>query len=531
MKNNFYALFLFAGLIFQVIFSSVVKADTIVSFSDLQFHSKFEKEAFIQLEKSDNPEYFRLFLAADESVTEDDYQKYSKRIDNLLLPFHKKSFNKLKEKKKIKKLFDYFQEQMMDKYDENALFSDLFKNGEYQCVTSSMLFAHIFDILHIPYEIDFVPTHVYLTAFPETSKIIVQTTQPEKGIITYDKIFKRNFVDYLRRNKLISKDEYEHQNTDELFTRFYLKSDTADLRQLASMQYLNLGLSYLKEQEITKSFENILKADYLNPDEKNNFLLALTLGMRMDNMDPADSLFTRYYVILYKLTKSNINRKLMTSVFDLITEKQLTKNGNVNGYKRTYRYLKQNIPDSTLMSQISFLYYYNLGNWYYNRHKPFEAKPRLLKAFVLQPEDQQIQSLLTGAIALQMDAKKDNVKDLTGLYDSTMILFENYPVLQKNPEFVNLLYHVELSLTAYYYYLENIKEGMHYKNEFEDLQNKTGIEVNTKVLQILERTYSSMAVYYYKRNMISKAKTVLEQALKYYPQSYNLKKRLEAISY
>jgi len=329
-------LFKISFLLF-ITFPSLLFADTIVSFADLHFHSDMEKEEFSKINEGSEPDYFALFLSADKKVTKDDCNRYKERINSILIPFQKKSFGKLKEKKKITKVYRQVQEQMMDKYIEKALFNDMFVKGEYQCVTSSMLFTHVFNELDIPYEIEFEPGHVYLIAFPNSSKVIVQTTNPNQGVFVYDNGFKNNFIEYMRRNKLISKDEYENKSVDELFTEYYLKTEVADLKQLASIQYSNLAIQKLQESKISESFYNMLKAYYLKPDNKNQFMMALTLGMQMDKMGALDEDYVNYFVMLYKLTKNNINKDLIVSIFNMITDKQLNTKGDIDLYNNSYK--------------------------------------------------------------------------------------------------------------------------------------------------------------------------------------------------
>jgi len=160
MKFNLRFLFKISFLTF-ITFPAVLFADTIVSFTDLYFHSDMEKKEFLKINDGSEPDYFALFLSANKEITQDDGNQYKERINSILIPFQKKSFKKLKEKKKISKVYNRVQDQLMDKYIEEALYSDLFSKGEYQCVTSSMLFTRVFEQLNIPYEIEVEPGHVY----------------------------------------------------------------------------------------------------------------------------------------------------------------------------------------------------------------------------------------------------------------------------------------------------------------------------------------------------------------------------------
>jgi hypothetical protein len=118
-------------------------------------------------------------------------------------------------------------------------FSSVFKTREYHCVSSSMLYALIFNALEIPYEIRLVPNHVYLVAYPKTQFITVETTDPLHGAIVFDAVFKARFVEYLRDAKLVSKEEFYSKSTDALFEEYFNRTDTITIEALASIQYRN----------------------------------------------------------------------------------------------------------------------------------------------------------------------------------------------------------------------------------------------------------------------------------------------------
>ncbi len=521
---------LLIGLAVLLNLPSILFADSIVSFADLHFHSNFEKAEFTKLKNNAKPDYFALFLSADKKISPDDYNRFKNRVASITTSFQKKSFKKLKEKKKVSKVYSQVQEQLMDKYVETAVFSDLFQKGEYQCVTSSMLFTRVFDQLNIPYEIDFEPGHVYLVAYPESAKVMVQTTNPNKGVFVYDNGFKNNFIQYLRKNKLISKDEYENKSIDKLFTEYYLKTEVSSLKGLAAMQYSNLAILKLQENEIQKSFQYMLKAYYLDSNTQNRFLLALTLGLTMDQASAADEHYANYVVMLYKLTENNLNKELFLSVFDMITDKQLDTKGDIDLYNKSYRLINNNINDSTLISEISFKYNWALSIKYLNQSNPEKAYPFVLKALALQPENAKAQTLLLELLGQKAGAMYSNVQQFSALHDSAMVMYDNYPTLQTNDLFVNLMYRMELRLTGFYFYRGNSAKGLRYKKQFETLVSQSGIEPNFKTKNLVERNYSSISVYYFKHNNMAKAKAAITSALKYYPDSFNLRERLKSFN-
>jgi hypothetical protein len=59
-----------------------------------------------------------------------------------------------------------------------TLFSEIFTNGIYSCVTASTLYALIVDKLSVSYSIREVPNQVYIVAASEKSNMVFETTTP-----------------------------------------------------------------------------------------------------------------------------------------------------------------------------------------------------------------------------------------------------------------------------------------------------------------------------------------------------------------
>ena len=232
--------------------------------------------------------------------------------------------------------------------------------------------------------------------------------------------------------------------------------------------------------------------------------------------------------MLYKLTESNLNKDLFLSIFDMMTDKQLNTKGAVDLYNKSYHLFKQNISDSTLINEISFNYNWALAIKYLGQTNPDKAYPFVLEALRLQPENTKTQTLLLELLGQKADAISQNANQFSTLHDSIMALYNNYPTLQINNLFVNLIYRMELALTGHYFYTGNSAKGLRYKKKFEDFINQSGIKPSYNTKHLVEKNYSSISVYYFKHNSLSKAKGAITTALKYYPDSFNLQERLKS---
>jgi hypothetical protein len=156
-----------------------------ISFDELHFHSDFEEEAFKNLETSSN---FDLIFAVNSNITKEKTNAYKKQLANFFQVLEKKKVRKKKLKKAAKIIFETTHEYFFKKYEEYAEFHQIFKDGTFNCVTASAIYALTLEHFDIPYEIRELPTHVYIVAAPKTEHIILESTDPIDGLYTIDKI-------------------------------------------------------------------------------------------------------------------------------------------------------------------------------------------------------------------------------------------------------------------------------------------------------------------------------------------------------
>ena len=164
---------------FFLIYTSLfANKDSLIVYSDLDSTSNLEENCFRKLANGRKVNYLQFFISSDEGITKYQYQQWQKRFDYVTNQVKLKFNPKKKPAKNIKKIYKEVHDSYCQKYTMNTDFSDLFKDGSYNCVSGTAIYALIFEELDIPYSIKEVPTHVYLVAYPETENIYVEATDP-----------------------------------------------------------------------------------------------------------------------------------------------------------------------------------------------------------------------------------------------------------------------------------------------------------------------------------------------------------------
>lgn len=521
-------------LIIAVLFNSLlisnnVLGDTLVQFKDLKFHSDFEEAVFNQYKETQEFDYFKLFLAVDKEITEKEYGLYKDFLGAKIEEIRGSLKKKLKPKKKLKKVYNSIHLGLLDKYNEKVLFSSIFEKKEYQCVTASMLYTEVFSQLDIPYSIDFIPGHVYLTAYPESTKIHVETTNPDRGIFIYNHQYKRQFVDHLRQFKIISADENLNKNVDELFKEYFLKSKQINERELAGSLYSNLGVFHLENNKIEEAYSTFLKAYFLFPSEQNKFVLFLCLGNLIDYTSATDDKYAKYLNTYCRLTEENLNTDLILGLFANLSNRQLIMNGQIGQYTESYLTLLEGISDSLLIEEISFVYYSVMGDLMFEKHHFAKAQINYQEALKIKKDNVSVQHSVIGAIFGQINFYSTTIKELIDFQDKVNNVIELFPFLEKNNRIYDVKMAISLKLMALYFQDRNVGDANISKENFESLAKKNNGKISHELDVDIESAYSAGAVYYYKKGQYKNAKVILKKGLEFCPYNSRLKMRLDAI--
>jgi len=524
MKIHLYipAIFL-AGLLKLEGLAQQFPDTSLVRPGEVAYVSSFEQQVFTDLLLNKNPSWIDLFLCNDSLVSPSKAKEYELVFNAVAGRYATEYYQEMSEKKKIQKIYSSIHDEMLGKYVPLVPFSSIFKSKEYHCVSSSMLYTLVFDRLKIPFEIRVLPGHVYLIAYPSTSCIIVETTDPLRGTIVYDQAFKADFVEYLRDSKLISKEEYYNSNLDSLFRKHFYQAKVVDHMGLASIQYQNQFLSSMEGLHYRDALENQKKAWVLKPDTTNTYLLFFSLLTDYSELDKGEQESAKQLGVLSRFLGKGITQDEIISEFAQITQKQLLYEGNDVLYDSSYNILISNISDSSLQGEISFLYNYERGRILCNNLEFENAIAYTLAAYERKPRNVDAKNNFILAFTKTFGSK--NPKERLELVDRYAT---EVPSLAEDNIFTQLRLSTYLELMDFAFYDKDAVKGEEYRKQFENLYP----ERNSKYFYLgsdISRAYGTASSYYFRIGRNDKARIILEKGLEYIPDDYNLQNRLEAV--
>jgi tetratricopeptide (TPR) repeat protein len=513
-----------ALLCFSILLSSSIHAqENLVRFEELTFSSDVEKKILEEYFVDKKTDLFALFMASGKLLNEPAMEKAKSRFyDHLDQNLNDKTLSK-KNDKKVRIIYDDLHKTFLNKYETKNCFEDIFHNGYYNCVSASALYSLAFNHLNIPFVIKEKPTHVYLIAFPENERIMVETTTPVGGYVAMTPQFKQGFIKMLRDQKLISSQEYASQSTDVLFDRYYFgEQANITLPQLLGLQYFNEGLYFFQDQKQIEAMHQLEKAYLFYPSERIAYMLMSATHDAFKHRESKDTIHATCLARLARYKKYGITSDMITGEFNQVISDLLFEKGLTENLKQYFNQLESALQDTSLRNEIRFAYHFENGRLLYNQARFRESITFFEQCLKEKPNHQEANRIFISSVAniLKRSSNREAIKALEEYA-------VNYPVLLNNNIFNEMLgttylYEMEMSFKE-----SRSAEAEKYKNTFEVFR-KAHPEVNFHSHAVGE-AYSAGAVFYFKKGQTSKAKTVLAKGLEISPENYELMARKRMI--
>jgi tetratricopeptide (TPR) repeat protein len=493
----------------------------LVRFSDLKFHSEFEKDAFTVFENG-IPDYLRLFLAISPSSDEALLKEANQKILSVTENIYDKKFEKLKDEKKVGKIYEKVNGDILNRYEEKILFPVIFSTGSFNCLTASALYGFVFQYLGIDFEFKESYNHVHPVAFPKTLQIKVETTDPVNGFQYFDTKLKVQFVNYLLNSKTISKEEARNSSLDEIFNKYYFPEASIGMKELAGSQYLNDAFYNFAQEEFEFAFKQSQKAYYLYPSAKISTIMLFVLSGCIDKADYTNVEDAAFLAFASRFVGKELKMELYIEAFNSMTQVVLLERSQTELYDQMFSYLESNTNNREVLNAIKTEYYFQKGRVLMNNYRIKEGLTFFEKALAIEPDNLKLQTYTIQSLFFLFNtiSNQETVK-----FAEEFII--RFPHMQKNEGFINLQMIGYLKLGEEKFDFEKPEEGDVLLKKFENLHNlhpEIGIQY-----EMVGNAYSAAAVYFFKRNNLSTARSYLNRGLAISPENYQLMYRLRAL--
>jgi len=516
---------IFIGLLVMSLMAQT-KTDTLRHFGihELTFHSALEQSSFAFYKTGNPGQRLMQALATDPSATFEQYKRihddFFPFLDNLKL---QKKFSS-RPRTQVKFLFKAIHDRYFKLYQENPYFREIFLNGNFNCLTATILFAISFDYLEIPYQTILTPNHSYLLAYPNQQSIIVETTNPAKGvIILFDQSDKVSAVQSLLDMKLVAQEEVANKGVDQVFSENYLAMATPDMDQLIGALYSNKAYKAAENLGHLEAYELFKKSSVLFPRKIITAMLVTQGFMVLSQNDLQRPETYRVLADMEKFTQLNVPKSLIIGQAIAFLN-ELMRLGRIAQMDSAYQWLYERFTDQEIKDEISFEYHYARAVKAYTDIKRQEALNFLEVAYSLKPEEEYVNNLIVETVMSMIKANWSFDEN----YRLSHEIKERFPGILANRRFLLFNQMVILELMNHHYTNSNFAIAEKYRAEFEEQFTPENVDM-IEVLRYIEETYSRASLYYFRANRRAAARDVLTSGLNYVPDSFDLKAKMGAL--
>lgn len=512
----------FIATILLIVLHTAYGQDSLIRFSDIKFSSAFEENNFHKYFTDKSHNYIDLLLSTNNQINASQSELIQARINKLVDEIKVSNYQDKKPQKQIKGVYEKIHNTFLTKYEIENRFYEIFESGNYNCVTATALYAIIFEKLNIPYAIKEEPTHVYLVAYPDIHNILVETTTPAFGFLNFDQAFKNNFINNLKNQKIISKNEVDANTTEQLFNKYYFSTENINLEKLVGIHYMNDAI-FLQEHENTKaSFEQAEKAYLFYPSKRCQYLVASFGSLYAGNTELDPLTRSKLIAKLSRHKHMGITNDMIKGEFNNVTQEVMVKKNDKQLYNDCYHIFIDGIDDPELISDISYYYNYENARIYFNQGDFENARNYFRKSLVLQPNNVDLGLIFTQCLSRTfMSANPSSILDTVQMYR------EQFPALMKIQNFKSMVGTAYLLEFQNFYTKGKSVEGDKYKLLFEDLMDSNErLSIN---YDVVGQAYSIASTFYFKKGQKTKAKELIVKGLEYAPGSYELRVRQQML--
>jgi hypothetical protein len=501
--------------------------DSIIKFSDLKFRNETEKTILSSYslygKKSDVVDLFLTHFKNSGTYSSSSAHSQLKECVADL----KKETEGQDDQKKVKTIYKHVHKRFFKLYQMQNSLTDVFEKGEYNCVSGSAMYAMVFHFMNIPFQIVEAPHHVFLFAYPGSHKIAIETTDPQKGYFPFGTAYVERFVQRLYQSKLISKEEFETKSMNDLFEKYYFSPKGLDLQELAAIQYANYAAYHLDQNENEKSLEEIKKAYFIDPSERNKYILTSLLINVLRNKNYKEQSDNEVLAILCRynsIDKKEITDEYIKYEFSRLTQEQLINNSNYTQYENSFNKIIPSVTDTVLNDELTFIYHYELARLGISNFKDRNyVFPHLKGAYAAKPAHADLQLMILSYFVKQAENLNDPPSILTMMNDYN----KAFPFLSENRGFYTIKANCLLEQAYQSLSLKEMAKGEKYLEDFQKLMEaKKDAAPGEK---FVEKAYSTAATYYYKKGNVAKTREFLRTGIKYAPENFGLRMRLEQV--
>jgi len=509
MKSSLILLFII------VIFYSPLKAQDFVI-----YHGDAEKALISTAQTPDD----LIKLAFATELNNDEYELlYSKLVQDVK-QLKLEAIANDKSERHLKKIYQLVHDHFLRNFNPHAHFGDFVFNGEYQCLSASILYAYILETLDIPYQITQFPGHIYVFADPKSANVKFETIDETKGFYVFDDQTKQTNVNELVNEGYIDQSYAMRVGVERAFDEFFYNKTDISLKEAVGLLYFYKALDEMQADKINEAYSDISKSDILFPDKKNDYFKNKLMAGMVNNLKYDDLKDWRALTQLVNNKNATENiKKYLIFQFENFLIVKLINSGQKDKVNEVYNYLHTNIIDTAEKKHVSEDYFFESAQYSYITGDYAQALNCLEIAYGVNPNNPLIISNFVQMILHKYGAQSPSAQSLA-LFDKYM---NSYPLLKNNKVIASIYEYYMSYMSISGFVIGNGATGEKYMQSLiQELDAHP--DDDNKYQQYIASVFARASVYYWAKQQKQKAITVLKVGLKYEPNNDELQRKLQA---
>ena len=186
--------------------------------------------------------YISQFLKTDQS----DFIS-TEKISSFISKLDEKKGSFKNEHDFLHYLFVKAHQKLLKNYTEYCSFSSLIKDGTYNCLTGTALYAILLDHVGVEYKIVETNYHIFLIASTSKGEILFEATDPINGFVDSSKKIEQRISTY-KQNEILTADQSKNY-----YKYSFNLYNTVSMSQLLGLMYYNLSIESYNRHELPSS--------------------------------------------------------------------------------------------------------------------------------------------------------------------------------------------------------------------------------------------------------------------------------------
>ena len=462
-------------------------------------------------------DFFKALFSIDSLISNVEIEKNRNKVQKTIKFSRQKEKKEKHERKRIKRIYNTIHNTFLEKYNIEAHFSDIFINGNYNCVSATALYSYVFESLEIPYKIKETPTHVYLVVYPKSYKIYIETTVPGEYAYLMPKKSKiKEVVDELVSYKLVTQNEVLEKGYQKFYEDYFYGKESIQKESLIGIQFYNQGLFYLQEGNEPEAYNYFEKAkhSYQSPFI-SLYLKAYTINKIFELKYETKEDVSFFIEVI---SDDKINKELDVSDLKSILYK-ITKHKSNQLIRETLKQL-QTITDLEIkMTCLEFLYEYLALEEASNEN----YKQALLdcdELLNINKDNKKAKQIVEYFIFKKVHLSTLETKDLEDFEYSC----EKYPFIKSNNRYPISLAHLYANISLNSYQNSQKSYGEKYRMKFENVMDNNDI-IESVNKNLISQLYLKAGNYYYYKSQYRTSYPIYKKGLSYLPYDSELLKK------